>query len=132
MRKLFIVGVFAAFAAGVVGTAFANYFYPGRIIIGTGIISGGTTTSSVGGPAIKAMGGEPCVVAPPIECECFKGMPVLQACIEQDVNLGCLMPHTQYDVLKQDGPVVSEDGSHTLGGLVCTGKADGTVLVNLP
>lgn len=131
MRKLIVVGVFAACAAGVGGTALANYFYPGRVIIGTGIISGGTTTGTLGQDAQK-MGEEPGCTVTPIECECWPGMPVWQACLKGGADMQCLTLETKYDAIKQDGIVVKADPSMTIGGLVCAGQSDGTAYVNLP
>ena len=127
MRKLFIITAFGAFAAGFAGEAVANYFYPGRIIIGTGIYGGsGSTTTSA------AAGGEGCEIVPAIECECFPGMPVLDACHVNDVDTSCLMPHSPWDQIVQKEPVVFADPSHVLGGVICTGKSDQTALISLP
>lgn len=127
MRKLFIVTAFAAFAAGFAGEAVANYFYPGRVIIGTGISGGtGSTTTSA------AAGGEGCVIVPAIECECFPGVPVLEACIHTQVDIGCLTPDTDWEVIIQKEPVVFADPSQTLGGVICTGQSKQTALISLP
>lgn len=132
MRKMFIVGVVAALGVGFAGNAFANYFWPGKVIIGTGIIWGGSTTgSTLGGGSSKMMDG-PCQDVPPIECECFPGMPLLDACKVSGAEIGCLGHDVHYDVIKQEGLVVIADGSHTLGGVMCSGKSDGTALINLP
>ncbi|MDC0721184.1 hypothetical protein [Nannocystis bainbridge] len=135
MRKLIVIGVFAACGLGVVETAVANYFYPGKVIIGTGIGGGGggttTTGSTLGQDANKMGGGEPCTVKP-IACECFTGVPVLEACAKSGADLQCLTPKTKYDAIEQQGLVVVGDKTMTLGGLVCAGKSDGTAYVNLP
>ncbi|WAS97390.1 hypothetical protein [Nannocystis punicea] len=141
MRKLIVIGVFAACGLGVVETAVANYFYPGKVIIGTGITGGGGTTtggttdgttgSTIGQDASKMGGGEPCTVKP-IACECFTGVPVLEACLKSGVDLQCLTPKTKFDEIEQEGQVVVWDKTMTLGGLVCAGKSDGTAYVNLP
>jgi hypothetical protein len=132
MRKLIMIGVFAACGLGVVETAVANYFYPGRVIIGTGISGGGTTTgSTLGQDASKMGGGEPCTIKP-IECECFTGVPVWDACVKSGADLQCLTPKSKYDSIEQKEQVIVWDKTMTLGGLVCAGKADGTAYVNLP
>lgn len=135
MRKWIVIGVFAACGIGIGGTAFANYFYPARVIIGTGIIGGKTTGSTLGQDAQKMGGGEGCTIAPPIECACSHfGMPLWEACFGPESGQHpppCLTPDTQYDVIKQDPGVLMMDGSHRLGGLRC-GKNDGEALVNLP
>jgi hypothetical protein len=137
MRKLIVIGVFAACGFGVVGTAVANYFFPGKVIIGTGIgggggtTTGGTTGSTLGQDASKMGGEEPCTVDP-IACECFTGMPVWEACLKSGADLQCLTPKTKYDAIEQEGDVIVGDKTMTLGGLVCAGKSDGTAYVNLP
>ncbi|PCC68786.1 hypothetical protein SAMN02745121_07480 [Nannocystis exedens] len=140
MRKLIVIGVFAACGLGIAGTAVANYFYPGKVIIGTGVIGGGTTTggttdgttgSTLGQDASKMGGEEPCTVKP-IECECFTGVPVWEACLKTGADLQCLTPKSKFDAIEQEGDVVVWDKTMTLGGLVCTGKSDGTAFVNLP
>jgi len=136
MRKLIMIGVFAACGLGVVETAVANYFYPGRVIIGTGISGGGTTTggttgSTLGQDASKMGGDEPCTIKP-IECECFTGVPVWDACVKSGADLQCLTPKSQYDLIEQKEEVIVGDKTMTLGGLVCAGKSDGTAYVNLP
>jgi hypothetical protein len=136
MRKLIMIGVFAACGLGVVETAVANYFYPGRVIIGTGISGGGTTTggttgSTLGQDASKMGGDEPCTIKP-IECECFTGVPVWEACVKSGADLQCLTPKSKYDAIEQKEEVIVGDKTMTLGGLVCAGKSDGTAYVNLP
>lgn len=137
MRKLIVIGVFAACGLGVVGTAVANYFYPGKVIIGTGIIggggttTGGTTGSTLGQDASKMGDEKPCTVKP-IECECFAGVTVWEACVKSGADLQCLTPKSKFDVIEQEGDVVVWDKTMTLGGLVCVGKFDGTAYVNLP
>lgn len=141
MRKTIVIGVFAACGLGVVETAVANYFYPGKVIIGTGISGGGgtttggttgsTTSSALGQDASKMGGGEPCTIKP-IECECFTGMPVWEACLKSGADLQCLTPKSKYDAIEQEGEVIVGDKTMTLGGLVCAGKSDGTAYVNLP
>lgn len=127
MRKLLIVSVFAAFTAGLAGEAVANYFYPGRIIIGTGIVGGsGSTTTSA------AAGNDGCVVVPAIECECFPGVPVLDACAKSQVDTGCLTPDTEWEAIVQKEQVVFADPSKTLAGVICTGASNQTALISLP
>lgn len=126
MRKLFIITAVAAVTAGLAGEAVANYFYPGRIIIGTGIYSGGGSTTTF------AAGGEGCVIQPAIECECFAGMPVLDACLVHDIDISCLTPNSPWDIIVQKEPVVIADPSHTLGGVTCSGQSDQTALISLP
>lgn len=135
MRKWIVIGVVAVCGVGIAGTAFANYFYPARVIIGTGIISGGgttSTTSTLGQDAQKMGGGEGCTIAPPIECKCaVPEMPVWQACLESKVDLQCLKPDSPYDAIKQAPDVVREGKEQVIGALRC-GKGDGDALVNLP
>lgn len=133
MRKLIVIGVFAACGLGSVGTAVANYFYPGKVIIGTGIINGGGTTTSAPGQDASKMGGEEFCTVKAIVCECFTGVPVLEACIKSGADLQCLTSKSKYDMIEQEGEVlVAADKSMTLGGLVCAGKSDGAAYVNLP
>jgi hypothetical protein len=141
MRKLIVIGVFAACGLGIVETAVANYFYPGKVIIGTGIIGGGGTTtgggtdgttgSTLGQDANKMNFEEPCTVKP-IVCECFTGVSVWEACQKSGADLQCLTPKSKFDAIEQEGQVVVWDKTMTIGGLVCAGKSDGTAYINLP
>ncbi|MCY1004392.1 hypothetical protein OV079_02175 [Nannocystis pusilla] len=141
MRKLIVIGVFAACGLGIVETAVANYFYPGKVIIGTGVIGGGGTTtgggtdgttgSTLGQDANKMNFEEPCTVKP-IVCECFTGVTVWEACKKSNADLQCLTPKSKFDMIEQEGQVVVWDKTMTIGGLVCAGKSDGTAYINLP
>lgn len=135
MRKWIVIGAFAVCGVGIAGTAFANYFYPAKVIIGTGVIGGGGTTttgSTLGQDADKMDGKKGCTIAPPIECKCgHPEMPVWQACLESGVDLQCLKPDTEYDAIKQSPDVVREGKEKVIGELRC-GKADGEALINLP
>lgn len=130
MRKWLVITAIAAVGVGFSLPAVANFVYPGRVIIGTGIYFGG---GGFGGSTFNAMdGGDACVVAPPIDCECFPGMPLLEACVHSGVDVGCLQPHTPYEHLQQTEPVLFETGSGTLDGLICSGKSNMTARVSLP
>ncbi|HEY8375952.1 MAG TPA: hypothetical protein VIK91_05660 [Nannocystis sp.] len=125
MKKLLFITTLAAFTAGFASPALANYFWPGRVIIGTGIIGGG------GGTTASTMS-DGCVVKPTIECECFPGMPVLDACRVSVEVPDCLTPDTVYDALIQEEEVVIADGTMTLGGLHCGDWSDQTAIISLP
>lgn len=122
MKRLMFVTTLAAFGAGFASPALANYFWPGRIIIGTGISGGGGTTAM----------NEGCVIKPAIECECFPGMPVLEACHASQVETFCLTPATFYQKILQEEEVLVSDGSMTLGGLRCGEWSAQTAFISLP
>lgn len=136
MRKLIIMAAVVAFGAGFARQAVADYVGPGLIIIGTNIWGGGIkiTGSAPGSdPGKAAMGGpEGCVIQPAIECECYPGVPVLEACVLSKVDISCLTPEQEWDAIVQKGLVVLADETHRLGGVVCSGKSDETALINLP
>lgn len=125
MRKLIIGSVIALAGVLASGTAIANYVYPGRIIIGYGggLPIGGTTNAAFI---------EECVLAAPVECECFKGLSVFEACLKSGAKLQCLMPHHEYLDVEQTEPVVFETGEHQLGALICTGQSNETAYIRLP
>ena len=132
MRRFIVFAAIAAVGVGLAAPAVANFVYPGRVIIGTGIYFGGGGIG-IGGSTFNAAGeGDACVVASPIECECFPGMPLLEACQHTGVDISCLQPHTAYQNLHQTEPVLFVSGTGTLDGLICSGKSNETALVSLP
>jgi hypothetical protein len=125
MRRLFIVSAIALVSVVAGGTAVADYVYPGRIIIGYGgikPISGTTNAAFI----------EECVLKGPVECECFPGVPVFEACVQSGAEMQCLTPDTYYVDVEQKEPVVLELGMHQLSDVVCTGKSDATAYIRLP
>lgn len=130
MQKLIIGSVIALAGVLASGTAIANYVYPGRIIIGYGGFGGGGLP--IGGSTTNAAFIEECVLAAPVECECFPGVSVFEACLKSGAKLQCLMPHHEYLDVEQQEPVVFEAGEHQLGALVCTGESNGTAYIRLP
>jgi len=128
MRGKIIISAVVAALLGVAGPAVANYFYPGRIIIGysPGGIGGfnGTTTNAMVGPG--------CQLEQELDCECFPGMPVLEACQATGVDIGCATPDMPYLHVTQKEPVVVDLGKQKLGSLICSGKSDQTAYITLP
>ena len=125
MRKLIIGSVIALAGVLASGTAIANYVYPGRIVIGYG-------TGGIGGSTTNAAFMEECVLAAPVECECFKGVSVFEACLKSGAKLQCLQPSDEYLEVEQTEPVVFETGEHQLGALICTGQSNETAYIRLP
>jgi hypothetical protein len=115
MRKFFIIAAFVTVSAVIIGYG------------GGGGITGGTTTSAA------ALGeGEPCVLDKEIECECFKGVGLIEACIKSGVTLDCINPETAYAELTQKGLVLIAGKQQVLGNLLCSGESDDTAYVTLP
>ena len=129
MRGKLIISAVVVALLGMAAPAVADYFYPGRIILGyTGGGIGGI--KPVGG---KAMVGPECVLEHEIQCECEPGMPVLEACsLPEGPGIGCLTPDMPYLQVIQNEPVVFDLGEHTLGSLVCTGQSEMTARIVLP
>ena len=125
MRRVFIICATLMVGAIASGTAIADYVHPGRIIIGYGGGGGGTTTNAMGDPP-------KCVLAQPVECECFTGMDVLSACIKGGAKIDCLTTDMKIEGIVQDEPVVVDLGEHKLKSVVCTGQSKGTAYINLP
>lgn len=132
MRRLIftttlVMGVIAS------GTALANYMYPGRIIIGYGGGGGGGGGTTTGGTTTNAAAEEfGCVLEKELDCECFPGLNVLQACEKSGVKTGCLTPDMKYLEVSQKEPVLIETGEQVLGALVCTKESKLTAYVSLP
>lgn len=124
MRKLFCLIALTAAALGPVDPVAADATWPGRIIIGYGGGGGGGGTTGE-----MAMNG--CVLAEPIECECFPDVPVLQACKMTTVDTGCLMPDTPYLKIEQPDMVVASGMPFVLGNVKCTGASDATAYIEL-
>ncbi len=129
MRGKFIISAVVIALLGVAGPAVADYFYPGRIVIGYGFGGGGG--GIIGGTTANTMVGPGCVLEQPLNCECFPGMPVLEACLQSGVD-SCLTPDMPYLQVIQNEPVVFDLGEHTLGSLVCTGQSEMTARIVLP
>lgn len=126
MRAKLIFSAVVLAIVGAAGPAVANIFYPGRVIIGysiTGTISG-TTTNAMVGPG--------CVLEQPVECDCWPGLFVLDACQQQGVEIGCLTPDMPFTQIIQKDPVVSVEGKPILGSVMCGEKYDGTANIILP
>ncbi|HEY0135821.1 MAG TPA: hypothetical protein VGB85_17170 [Nannocystis sp.] len=87
---------------------------------------GGTTTNAA---ALK--GEEPCILDKEIECECFKGVGLIEACIKSGVTLDCINPETPYAELTQKGLVLIAGKEPYLGNLLCSGESDDTAYVTL-
>lgn len=136
MRKFFIVSAFVTMAVAVSSSAVANYVYPGRVIIGYGGGGGGGGGTTTGGTTTNAANLAPlpggCVLPKEIECECFKGTSLIDACIKSGVTLDCLGPETPYAELIQKEPVLIQGEKKTLGALLCSGDSNATAWVNLP
>lgn len=128
MRGKLIISAVVVALIGVASPALADFFYPGRIIIGyvpPPIIApppGGTT---------NAMVGPGCVLEQALDCECFPGATVLDACKKSGVD-SCLTADMPYLEIVQKEPVVFDVGKHTLGTVVCSGKSDATAHIVLP
>lgn len=133
MRRLFIICAIVLAGVATSGPAIADYVYPGRIIIGHGGGGGGGGGGSTGGNTTNAaMLGPECVLPQPIECECFTGLPVLEACVKSGVKIQCLTPDAKYEYVKQPEPVVIELGEQNLGALMCSGESKATAYIVLP
>lgn len=127
MRAKLIISAVVLAVVGATGPAVADYFAPGRIIIGyTG--GGGTII----GTTTNAMVGPECVLEHEIECECWPGTPVLEACAQLKVDTGCLTPDMQVSEIIQKEDVVVDLGKSVLGSVICTGKSDETAYIVLP
>lgn len=124
MRRVFIICSTLMVGAITSTTAIADYMHPGRIIIGYGG-GGGTTTNAMGEPP-------KCVLAQPVECDCYTGMNVLDACLKYGAKIQCLTPDMKIEGIEQDEPVVFDLGDHTLKSTVCSGQSKGTAYINLP
>ena len=131
MRGKFIISAVVIALLGVAGPAVADYFYPGRVIIGYGFGGFGGGGGGIIGGSANAMVGPECVLEQPLDCECFPGMPVLEACLNSGVDT-CLTPDMPYLQVIQNEPVVFDLGEHTLGSLVCTGQSEMTARIVLP
>lgn len=130
MRGKLIISAVVVALIGVASPALADFFYPGRVIIGYVPPPGGitippptTTTNAMVGPG--------CVLEQALECECFPGATVLEACQQSGVD-SCLKPDMPYLEIVQKEPVVFDIGKHTLGTVICSGKSDGTAHIVLP
>lgn len=125
LRQFSIIAAIAALGIGLAGAATADYFWPGRVIIGTGILG------MQSGEAPPTPMGNSCVVSPPIECECFAGLTLLEACMLGGADISCMTSDMVYTGVVQPDPVLLEDGTHMLHGLRCSGLSDQTAMVNL-
>ena len=67
-----------------------------------------------------------------IECECFAGLTLLEACAKTPAEVGCLGEHTDYVGVSQTSPVLLEGETKTLGSLKCSGLSKETAYVVLP
>ena len=133
MRGKFIISAVVIALLGVAGPAVADYFYPGRIILGYGFGGGGGGGGGIIGGTTNAMVGPGCVLEHELQCECWPGMPVLEACsLPEGPGIGCLTPDMPYLQVIQNEPVVVDLGEHTLGTLVCTGESELTARIVLP
>jgi hypothetical protein len=122
-----LVGVIAS------STAIADYVYPGHVIIGYGPGTiGGGGGGKIGGNANAAAFGEDCVIPQEIQCECFPGAPLLEACAQSGVKTYCLTPDNKYLKVTQKEQVLLETGEQVLGSLVCTAQSKQTAYVTLP
>lgn len=119
MRNLLTVAVLAGLCAGFSHTALANYFYPGRVIIGWGGWGGGGGGGGSGGTTSTMAAMEDCILSEPIDCECFPGMKLLDACKFGGTATQCLTPDMVYVYVKQEEPVLLIGPQHTLGFLTC-------------
>ncbi len=129
MRKLFIIAAFVTVGVVASSTAIANYFYPGRVIIGYGPPPP-PPAPPIGGNA--NVGPDPCLLENEIECECFADLSLLEACAKTPVQVGCLGTHTEYVGVSQYSPVLLEGATKTLGELRCSGLSKDTAYVVLP
>lgn len=129
MRKFFIIAAFATVGVVASSSAVATYIHPGRVIIGHGP-GGGRSTGGTATSAAAFAG--PCILAKEIECECFKGVGLIDACIKSGVTLGCLNPGTPYAGLTQKDLVLIAGQGQVLGDLMCSGQSDDTAYVTLP
>jgi hypothetical protein len=120
MRNLMIVAVFAGLCAGFSHTALANYFYPGTVIVGWGGWGGWGGGGGGGGSGGTTSTMEECVLSEPIQCECFPGMKLLDACELGGTNIKCLTADMVYVDVKQAEPVLIIGPQHTLGYLTCS------------
>lgn len=125
MRSLLMIGVFAGVCMGFNHTVVANYFFPGKVIIGGG--GGGGK-----GGTTNAMAIGPCHLQQPVQCECYPDLPLFEACVKSGADLQCLSPEDKYLAVQQSEPVLAETGDPILADLVCTGKSDSTAFVLLP
>lgn len=128
MRAKLIISAAVVALLGIAGPAMANYFYPGSVIIGYGPIK----PPPIKTDSANAMVGPGCHLEAEIQCECFPGATVLEACEKSQVDIGCLTPDMGHIGIFQQEQVVSDEGDSTLGTAICTGKADGLAYVLLP
>lgn len=130
MRSMLMLGVFVGVCMGFSHTAIANYFLPGRVIIGYG--GGGGIIIGGGGNTTNAMNLDDCKLEHPIECECFPGVPLFDACLQSGADIQCLTPDMKYLDVKQNEPVLKAEGEPIIDSLRCTGESDQTAYVRLP
>lgn len=126
MRAKLIISAAVLALVGITGPAVANIFAPGRIIIG--YTSGGGTI----GTTTNAMVGPGCILEQPVECDCWPGATVLDACLMEGVDIACLTPDMAFIDIIQKEPVVQVQGKPVLGAVMCTGKSDDTANIILP
>ncbi len=125
-RLIFITALVMGVAAS--GSALANYVFPGRVIIGTQPPPPpppGTTTNAM-------VMSDPCMLEAELDCECFPGVKLLDACEQGGTKIGCLTHDMPYLYVKQSEPVLLQTGEQVLGALVCTNKSKSTAHVVLP
>lgn len=129
MRKLLLVAMVAGLCLGVSQSATANFFFPGSIIIG----GGGGGNGGTGGATTKSTwaAATGCKIDK-IKCECFTGLPVLEACEKVGVSVQCLTPETPYQHVEQSEEVLTEGAKQVLGQLTCSGLSNMTAYVQLP
>ncbi|MBA3549969.1 MAG: hypothetical protein H0T76_26115 [Nannocystis sp.] len=129
MRGKLITSAVIVALIGVASPALADFFYPGRIIIG--YVPPPIIIVPPPGNTTNAMVGPDCVLEQALDCECFPGATVLQACEQSGVG-SCLTPDMPYLEIVQKEPVVFDVGKNTLGTVICSGKSDGTAHIVLP
>ncbi len=130
MRGKLIISAVVVTLIGVTSPALADFFHPGRIIIGYVPPPGGVTNPPPPSTT-NAMVGPGCVLEQALDCECFPGATVLDACEKSGVG-SCLTADMPYLEIVQKESVVFDVGKHTLGTVVCSGKSDGTAYIVLP
>lgn len=123
MRSLLLCGVVMGVFIGVSQAAIADYFLPGRVIIGGGGIAPPPPTGG------KAMAMADCPL--PIECECFPNTPLIAACDLSGIPLECVLPDTPYFGIDQPELVLLEGQNKVLGELRCAGKSNATAFVDI-